>query len=180
MNLILLYEKETGAIRTISGFDYIDLFLDTLVKDVHKEIEVTNDAGESMIVRVPLIVSNKGVLQALDPLPDTMDFLILTSGTKEEYANMTYEDYVVDKVLLDIQDIDVPLYQFVGVSKKTKLVQTESGEYAYFEAIRKNVIDDSYLDKIVENYVAADVEDLHSHLFNNFKVSNNSLVQIES
>lgn len=176
-NNIVFYEKSSGRIITITDYDYIDLYLETLTEEVKTVMTFTGSNGEELIEEVPLIIFNQGVLRKLSPLNANLDFIILTSGTKEEYSNIEYNDFIVESENLYIEGQVEPVKIFKGVVEKKHFIKQPDNTFAQVQVKRKNVTSEEVADKIVANYVKPEVEDFHLHLMQNFTVSNNALVE---
>ena len=95
LDAIIVYEKETGNIQSLTpGFD-IDYFLKTQTDEVTSLAPVFNSEGVEIGTRQvplydPIIKSNVRVLKTLD---SNLDVAVLTTRTREEILEVTVPDY---------------------------------------------------------------------------------------
>lgn len=205
MDAILLFEKETGKIQSVSpGFD-IKYFLHTQTTPVKSFAPVINEAGEEIGVREievydPLIKDFIRIKKDLDP---TLDVAVLTTRTREELLELEVLDFEYPSIPYNLIDNNgatistVQMYQ-PPVAKTEKKGFNSAGNMITEQKTRKAF--DEYVNSVIltqseQNFnfdshrnppdeetqepgeinYSTLVIDLHE----NYKIVNNTLVKVE-
>ena len=146
LDAIIVYEKETGNIQSLTpGFD-IDYFLKTQTDEVTSLAPVFNSEGVEIGTRQvplydPIIKSNVRVLKTLD---SNLDVAVLTTRTREEILEVTVPDYEYFATPYNVIDKDGNVSRSVNLwmppePKKLKTGINAQGEMTV-EAVTKKAL----------------------------------------
>ena len=141
IDAIIVYEKETGNIQSLTpGFD-IDYFLKSQTDEVTTLAPVFNSEGVEIGTRQvpmydPIIKSNVRVLKTLD---SNLDVAILTTRTREQLLEVTVSEYEYFATPYDVIDKDGNVSRSVNLWMPPEPKKLKKGINARGEMILENV-----------------------------------------
>lgn len=180
MDILFMYELETGNIVAASDDAFIDKFLATQTKVLVHDVELTNEeTGDTITIQAP-VFSDSGSVEVLEELDTTkFDYLVITTDTVQDFANRDMEDFVVKVAPIFYGTPLTQIDAFRGLERKIALQPTTDNRFVEAVVMRKMIQDEAQLAKIVGEFEFPKEPKggYHNHYMTNYVVQNGALVE---